>query len=508
MRVQRLLSGFVFVCLAGTVSAQTVASSQAYYQFILGRHLESRGEIEAAVTALRQAASLDPSSAEILAELSGLYARQDRAKEALEAGEAALTLDARNAEANRVVGFVYASLAGVDDGSAPLDAQETAYAAKAASHLEAARRADRMVEASLELTLGRVYLRSGAAAKAIPGLSRLLEAEPELGEAVAMLAEAYEETGQMAEAIALLEGAAGAQPAFLSPLGRLYERQERWEQAAATYEKAAARNPRSVEIKTRLAVALLSAGRPEGRDRALQVLEQAREASPAEPQVLYLLSQAQRMAGRLEPAEETARALTKVAPSLSAGPHALAQALSARQQYAEAIEVLRTASARFPNDVSLPFEMGVIYERQKRYADAERAFRDVIARDSRHADALNYLGYMLADRGERLDEAIGMIQKALEVDPENGAYIDSLGWAYFKANQLDLAETHLRKAAARRGRSSAVQDHFGDLLFRLGRYQEAAAAWERALAGDGEEVDRAAIQRKLDAARAKGKGGP
>jgi tetratricopeptide (TPR) repeat protein len=149
--------------------------------------------------------------------------------------------------------------------------------------------------------------------------------------------------------------------------------------------------------------------------------------------------------------------------------------------------------------------MGAIYERQKRYADAERQFRGVIARDPRHAPALNYLGYMLADRGERLAEAIALIDRALTVEPNNGAYLDSLGWAYFKANQLDLAERYLRKAADMRLGSSAVQDHLGDLLFRLGRFSEAASAWERALAGDGAEVDAEGIRRKLQEARARGK---
>ncbi|RPJ76638.1 MAG: tetratricopeptide repeat protein, partial [Acidobacteria bacterium] len=357
-----------------------------------------------------------------------------------------------------------------------------------------------------ELTLARVYLRTGAADKAVTVLNRLIETEPEQAEAVALLAEALEDAGRPADAVSLLEEAVRTQPAFMSPLAELYERQERWEDAAAAYEKAVVRNPRSAELKMRLAIALLSSGRAGGGGRALELLEPIREARPADPRVLYLVAQAQRTAGKLEAAEQTARVLITVAPSLVSGPYALAQILSDREQYAEAIKVLEEACTHFPQDVSLRFEMGAIYERQKRYAEAERQFRDVIARDPVHGPALNYLGYMLADRGEHLEEAIGFINRALQVEPDNGSYLDSLGWAYFKANRLDLAETTLRKAAAQRLTSSAVQDHLGELLFRLGRYDEAASAWERALAGDGAEVDGAAIQRKLQAARARGKG--
>src|ERR1035437_6689575 len=110
--------------------------------------------------------------------------------------------------------------------------------------------------------------------------------------------------------------------------------------------------------------------------------------------------------------------------------------------------------------------MGTVLERQKRFADAEQKFREVIARDPLHAQALNYLGYMLADRGERLDESIGYIKRALQVEPYNGAYLDSLGWAYFRQTRLDLAEVALHQAAEQRVRESAVHDHLGHVPFK------------------------------------------
>jgi tetratricopeptide (TPR) repeat protein len=133
--------------------------------------------------------------------------------------------------------------------------------------------------------------------------------------------------------------------------------------------------------------------------------------------------------------------------------------------------------------------------------DAEAAFRAVIARDPSHAPALNYLGYMLAERGERLDESVDLIKRALQVEPGNGSYLDSLGWAYFKGGQFELAETHLRQAAGRLTTNSVVLDHYGDVLFQLGRLDAAIEAWTHALAGDRDSVAPADIERKIRTAR-------
>jgi tetratricopeptide (TPR) repeat protein len=108
---------------------------------------------------------------------------------------------------------------------------------------------------------------------------------------------------------------------------------------------------------------------------------------------------------------------------------------------------------------------------------------------------------MLADRGERLDEAIQLITRALEADPHNGSYLDSLGWAWFKKGDPVKARGYLQQAADQLPRNSVVQDHLGDVLLALGDRPGAAAAWERALAGDLDQVDVSTIRRKLDDAR-------
>lgn len=156
------------------------------------------------------------------------------------------------------------------------------------------------------------------------------------------------------------------------------------------------------------------------------------------------------------------------------------------------------------------FVAGSIYERQKKYDKAEESFHKVLADDPKDAMTLNYLGYMLADRGTRLDEALGYIRRAVALDPQNGAYLDSLGWVYYKMGNYELAEENLRRASERMGDDPTIHDHLGELYMKTGRVKLAATHWERSLEEWNKtvpaEVDSdsvAKVQKELDAARVK-----
>jgi tetratricopeptide (TPR) repeat protein len=128
------------------------------------------------------------------------------------------------------------------------------------------------------------------------------------------------------------------------------------------------------------------------------------------------------------------------------------------------------------------FMRGTIYDRQKKYDQAEEQLKRVLAENPNNAAALNYYGYMLADRGVRLPEATEMIKRALADDPNNGAYLDSLGWAYYKQDKLAEAEDALRKAALREPGDATILDHLGDVYFKRGKLDLAAAQWDHAIA--------------------------
>jgi Flp pilus assembly protein TadD len=167
-------------------------------------------------------------------------------------------------------------------------------------------------------------------------------------------------------------------------------------------------------------------------------------------------------------------------------------------------------SLKQDDKIYILFLRGALDERQKRYDQAEDEFRKILALDANNSMTLNYLGYMLADRGVKLDDSLSMIQKAVQLDPPNYAYLDSLGWAYFKLGQYALSEENLRRASERNSTDPTVHDHLGELYEKTGRLKLAAAQWEqslheyaRTIPADAEPGDVNKVQKKLESARVK-----
>ena len=447
--------------------AKTEAAPTAGYYFLLGRHLETEGKIDEAIAAHQRAIALEPSTAELKAELAALYARQDRALDAIQTAEAALQLDSANLEANRILGSVYAALS---EQRTPLRPGEdvSQYPAKAIAALEKASRDGG--DLGLNLLLGRLYVQTRAFDKAIPPLRRVIDEQPGYSEAAWLLATALENTGESEDAIRVLSVALQFNPRFFRGQLRIAELNEklgRWSEAADGYALAQKVNARAgEELTPRRAAALINAGKAEDARDLLKTLAAAPKADVG---VLYLYAVAQRQSDDLIGAEATAKRLREAAPTDPRGMYVLAQILDAKGDA----------------------------------AGAEASLRELLVRDPQDATALNYLGYMFAERGARLDEAVDLVQRALKIEPDNPSFLDSLGWAYFQQGRLELADRPLTDAAAKLPTSSVVQDHLGDLRFKQGRYAEAAAAWERSLAGDGESIDRTAIERKLRDAKGK-----
>ncbi|HZU09999.1 MAG TPA: tetratricopeptide repeat protein [Pseudacidobacterium sp.] len=162
-----------------------------------------------------------------------------------------------------------------------------------------------------------------------------------------------------------------------------------------------------------------------------------------------------------------------------------------------------------PDDkANVYFERGELEERQKHYDQAESWFRKVLDLQPNSAVTLNYLGYMLADRGVKLNEALAMIKKAVQLDPQQYAYLDSLGWVYFKLGDYTLAEENLTKALARNSGDPTVHDHLGEVYEKTNRLKLAAAQWEQSLnyyahslSADADPSDVSKVQKKLDSAR-------
>ena len=453
------------VAAAAQPPAPSAAADPGYY-FLLGRRLEAIGQVDKAIAAYNDALKLAPGSAELRAELAGLYARQDRAVEAVQSAEAALKEDPQNREANRILGSIYAALA--DQRVSLRTGEDPAlYVPRAIAALERAR-AGGGPDPSVDMTLARLYVQTKAYDKAVPLLRRVGAEQPGSPDVALLLATAEEGAGRTADAIVTLREAVADNPKFfrgLVMLGELSEKQGEWDSAADAYERAQALNSR-IDLSTRRAAALINAGKAAA---ARDLLGPGAAKTDATPLLLYLYASSQRQAGDLAGAEATARRLRAAAPDDPRGMYVLAQVLEAR----------------------------------KDFAGAEGALRDILKRDATDATALNYLGYMLAERGERLDEAVDLVQRALKLEPGNPSFLDSLGWAYYRQGKLELADAPLTEAATRMPNNSVIQDHLGDLRFKQRRFADAAAAWQRSLAGDGDSINRPAIEKKIQDARSR-----
>jgi tetratricopeptide (TPR) repeat protein len=518
----------------------TEGPDAAPYYFLLGRYLEAEGKVDQAVTSFKKAIELDPASAEPRAELAALYSRQDKAREAVDAAQDALKIDPKNREANRVLGTVLAALAEQQQRARPAD-DLAAYPKRATAALEIAR-GDGTGDLSIDLTLAKLYLDQERPADAVPLLRRIVTEQPQYAEGSALLAEAQEASGSPDAALDTLNTVLREQPQFFRgrvQLAEVYERQRRWREAADAWASVQNLNPRNPEIATHRTSALVNAGRSAD---ALGVARDALANAPNDVRLSFLLAQAQRDTGDLDGALSTARSLRAAHPDDVRATYLLGQMLEARERHQEVVDLLQPEIARLraadvkgaqlamllategsallqlkrndeamallkdavaqaPDDTTVLFQYGAALDRAGNTPEAERTFRDVIARDPLDASALNYLGYMLAEHGTSLDEAVALIQRALKVDPDNPSFLDSLGWAYVQQGKLDLADQPLTTAAEKLPKNSVIQDHLGDLRLKQNRHADAIAAWQRALAGDMESIDRAKLQKKIDVAK-------
>ncbi|MCA2012604.1 tetratricopeptide repeat protein [Cereibacter sphaeroides] len=173
------------------------------------------------------------------------------------------------------------------------------------------------------------------------------------------------------------------------------------------------------------------------------------------------------------------------------------QAEAAAQAYTEAMAIL-TAQGLQP-DWQLWFSRAVAHERAGNWAGAEADFRAALAIVPDQPTVLNYLGYSLIERGEKLDEAMEMIERAVAGDPDSGYILDSLAWALYRLGRYDEAVPHMERAVEMAAVDPILNDHLGDVYWAVGRLREARFQWRRALSfAPADDLDEERLRRKLE----------
>jgi tetratricopeptide (TPR) repeat protein len=288
-------------------------------------------------------------------------------------------------------------------------------------------------------------------------------------------------------------------------LGHAYTEQQNYPAAIDTFQEMGKLSPDS-EKRARL---LLIDTYRESRDidRAIAEAQKALDDSPKDPELTVTLAMLYSEKSETPTARQLLEGLLQGNDTDQPIYIDIAQVEQRGKKYADAEQSAAKAEelAHAPADKQAAwFMLGAIYERQKKFDQAEEQFRKVLEANPDSAPALNYLGYMFADRGIHLDEATSMIQSAVKQEPNNGAYLDSLGWVYYKQNKLAEAEEYMRKAVDREGHDPTILSHLGAVYIKLGQTERAAeilerslAEWQKALPADYEADKASEVEAQL-----------
>jgi tetratricopeptide (TPR) repeat protein len=509
----------------------------ALANFVEGLAFEENGEMDRALEAYRKVLNVDPGQSQLAARVAGLLIQQDEFPQAIDVLKDAIKSNPNDAEPYQQLAFIYAKYLKKTDQAVdyanraialnPADVEgyqrlvEIEIAAgQEKKALEVLDRATKVGSSDPDFwtRLGKLYVAilfksdsqpkpdelkrtneifekaavhagddpailkevadyyaaSQQLKEAIPLYLRVLELQPDDANAREKLATGFILTNQRGKALEMLEQIIKQHPDKYQPYdllaqvlddeARSLHRANRTEEAKATFAKVAANYEQSLLINpnhasTYLHLAELLLGPLKNADRAVKLLAEARRRFPGAPEIVYYLALAQR------------------------------DAKQSQQAVATFEEALHEAQRDEDDDVinaKFYFNYGAAAEQAGLYDKASELLRKSIALDpSNSAEAYNFLGYMWADHNMNLDEAEAMIKHALESEPDNASYLDSLGWVEFRKGKFDQALNDLLRAAKAAEREDPVVfEHVGDAYLKLNRTREALEAWQKALALD------------------------
>jgi tetratricopeptide (TPR) repeat protein len=289
-------------------------------------------------------------------------------------------------------------------------------------------------------------------------------------------------------------------------LAQVYYDAKQWDRVSETLQPLLRLGPKEEAVREpALQLATDALIQRKSYDDALKLLDhaQAAQADPPSPALAAKRAEVLFRAGR---EAEALRHLQDLAGAKD--PHsalAAAEAYQRLDKYSESVPVLEKLVARPDGGLAAPgskaahFLLGAAYERSGQREQAVAEFRRLLDADPEYHAALNYLGYMFAERGEHLDEAQKLIEKAVALEPDNGAYVDSLGWVYYRLGRFEQARATLERATRLETADGTVQEHLGDVYGAMGQRDRAGEAYRRAIALEaGEPAKAEAVRRKLD----------
>ena len=175
----------------------------------------------------------------------------------------------------------------------------------------------------------------------------------------------------------------------------------------------------------------------------------------------------------------------------------LADYYKLKKEYKKSLKIYEKLIKQFPDNERLIFLYASNLDKVNKWKQAKNLFLELLKKNPKDTYTLNYISYKLALRNENLDYALNLIKKALTLDPENGYFLDTIGWVEFKRNNLAKSVFYLEKATSLLPNSDEVLDHLGDCYLKLNRTNEAIYEWKKALKYVQDDVLRKNIQKKI-----------
>jgi tetratricopeptide (TPR) repeat protein len=508
---------------------------------LLGRLYRLNNDLQKAETELKTAVKLDPDSEEAITTLSLLYTDEGDTAHALQV-LSSVPDTRRSAKLYAALGATYEQR---KEYKSAIDAYKHAIQSDR-DNLDAIRGLaenllnDGQIDAALDqykviadanpedaqtyLRISEIYRRQGKYDEALDGLKKAQAMVPDALEVPYNIAVVYQAQGRYDEAEKVLQDLLkkteksensysqadrNNRAIFIERLGMVYRDQENYTSAVETFRKMIPLGDENA--RTGYQDVIDTYREAKEWTQATTAAKEAAQKLPNDREVRMVLDAQLADTGDPEKPLADVRSMLKGAPEDREVYLRLSIMYTRLKRWSEAEESLNKTeelSLKAEDKENVYFLRGSTYEREKKYEQAEAEFRKILAVNPQNAATLNYLGYMNAERDVRLEESLNYIKQAVSSEPTNGAYLDSLGWAYFKLGKYDLAEENLSKASLRMGSDPTVQDHLGDLYQKTGRLKLAAAHWERAVQEWNKtvaaEVDTdlfAATQKKLDAAK-------
>lgn len=385
----------------------------------------------------------------------------------------------------------------------------------------------------LMIGYGSSLVRAGRYAEAVEHLSRYTRLDPSNASALGLLAIAQRRSNQRVEAIETLRLGmtrveSGTRIDLMVGLAETYEEIGRDDDAIAEYEKAfeiilgkGALTPVNTPLFDEVVTRLVKVCRRTGDQTRIQrITSRARQVIDEHDSLLDMITiESLREDGKLRDALDAAMAATRRYPEDRVLKYSEALILADLKRFDESVDLLQTmvrgipeskvedASAHVvmsgillqqgdlaaaeksvrkaielnPDSPDAMIQLSSILDRSGKFDEAEKTLRDVIKTDPTNATALNNLGYFLIERGRGTDEAILLIEKAILIEPINGNFLDSLGWAYHKTGNNKKAVEQLEKALRYSTRNPAIHEHLGDVLRDSGQIDKARLQWEKAM---------------------------